>query len=603
MEEAIRKMFEILRDDPLNSKVCNDLFTLIMDYGKTNPKNAHAYNKVVRRVAVNALKTTREVDRWFEMYKKTLLYDAKEDFDCYMLFLEIDRKPEERFYQPRRKILKQAVDAMQSLVDDELDELFISMPPRIGKTSLLMFFVTWLIGRNSEKSNLYSAYSDTITSAFYDGVMEIITDPHTYNWGQVFSESLSDKNAQLEIINIGRRKRYPSLTCRSLYGTLNGACDCSGVLMSDDLIGGIEEALNKDRMIAAWSKVDNNLIPRAKEQAKILWVGTRWSIIDPAGIRMTLLLEDERFKGRRFRIINLPALDEKDESNFDYDYGVGFSTEFYHQRRASFEHNNDMASWMAQYMGEPIEREGTLFTPDGFRYYNGVLPEGEPDRKFMAIDPAFGGGDFVAGPIGYQYGQDIYIVDVVYSNEEKNRTQPMIAEKALKLGDYIEVSGVSGTVDTIGLLSITVHTLDNQMVRIPNSTIINSNLVNYSFYDKRRFVFDLPISYGSDMSVAMEAAREVAQKCVDDKIVLPDPAPAIFYDGFGDAVKLKLAVWFERARLVDTKNAVYMNTVEIFKKYGVVIPFTRYDISIVSDDKKPKLEKSPVRKSTRKSEI
>lgn len=179
----------------------------------------------------------------------------------------------------------------------------------------------------------------------------------------------------------------------------------------------------------------------------------------------------------------------------------------------------------------------------------------------------------------------------------------VIAEKALKLGDYIEVSGVSGTVDTIGLLSITVHTLDNQMVRIPNSTIINSNLVNYSFYDKRRFVFDLPISYGSDMSVAMEAAREVAQKCVDDKIVLSDPAPAIFYDGFGDAVKLKLAVWFERARLVDTKNAVYMNTVEIFKKYGVVIPFTRYDISIVSDEKKPSLEKSPAKKSTRKSEI
>ncbi len=172
----------------------------------------------------------------------------------------------------------------------------------------------------------------------------------------------------------------------------------------------------------------------------------------------------------------------------------------------------------------------------------------------------------------------------------------VIAEKALKLGDFIEVSGVSGTVDTIGLLSITVHTLDNQMIRIPNSTVINSNLINYSFYDKRRFVFDLPISYDSDMDSAMLAAKEVAAKCVADKVILEDPAPAVFYDGFGDAVKLKLAVWFERARLVDTKNAVYMNAVQIFKKYGVVIPFTRYDISIVSDKKTPAAKKPALEK-------
>ena len=164
----------------------------------------------------------------------------------------------------------------------------------------------------------------------------------------------------------------------------------------------------------------------------------------------------------------------------------------------------------------------------------------------------------------------------------------VIAEKALKLGDFIEVAGVSGTVDTIGLLSITVHTLDNQMIRIPNSTVINSNLVNYSYYDKRRFVFDLPVSYDSDMDIAMEAAKKVAEKCIADGVILADPAPAVFYDGFGDAVKLKLAVWFERARLVDTKNAVYTNTAKIFREHGVVIPFTHYDITIVPEKKNEK---------------
>lgn len=300
-------------------------------------------------------------------------------------------------------------------------------------TSLLLFFVTWIIGRDSEKSNLYSAYSDVITKAFYNGVLEIINDPATYKWHDVFPNSkIVSTNSQDETINIDRKKRYPSLTCRSLYGTLNGACDCNGFEISDDLIGGIEEALNKDRLVAAWSKVDNNLLPRAKETAKILWCGTRWSIIDPAGNRMNLLQNDERFKNRRYKIINLPALDENDESLFEYDYNVGFSTDYYRQRRASFERNNDSASWFAQYMGEPIEREGTLFTPDGFRYYNGVLPEAVPDRIFMAVDPAWGGGDFVASPVCYQYGEDIYVHDVVYDNGDKKITQPLIANKVLK---------------------------------------------------------------------------------------------------------------------------------------------------------------------------
>ena len=431
--EVLReKLLEKIKETPEEYQNYEDLFAIIRLMDDEDHEKALIWNVELKSMLLSMLPKADNIVKWFELYKYTLLFDAKRSFDSYLLYLEIDRRPSERFYQPRRKILKQAVDAIQDLVDDKLDELFISQPPRTGKTTLLVFLVTWLIGKDSERSNLYSAYSDYITNAFYSGVLEIITDPITYKWGDVFNEGISNKNAQLETLDIGRRKRYPSLTCRSLYGTLNGACDCSGMLISDDLIGGIEEALNKDRLVAAWSKVDNNLIPRAKEKAKLLWVGTRWSIADPAGVRMMMLEESPEFADRRYKVINLPALDENDESNFDYDYGVGFSTQFYRQRRASFEHNNDLASWSAQYQGEPIEREGTLFTPDGFRYYNGELPERVPDRKFMACDPAFGGGDFTASPIAYQYGNDIYIVDVVFSNEDKTKTQPEIAEKARK---------------------------------------------------------------------------------------------------------------------------------------------------------------------------
>ena len=429
----IAKIFQKIKKVPTDITAYEDLFSLCRNIEQEDFALAHSTNEALRKRISLAIKYRKNVEGFFELYKKTLLFDAPHFFDSYLLYLEINRKPEERFYQPRRRVLKRVVDALQKLTNDELDELFISMPPRVGKTTILMFFVTWLIGRKSEASNLYSAYSDTITKAFYNGVLEIINDPATYLWHDVFPNAkVVQTNSQDETINIDRRKRYPSLTCRSLYGTLNGACDCNGFEISDDLIGGIEEALNKDRLISAWSKVDNNLLPRAKEKAKILWCGTRWSMVDPAGVRMELLENDERFKNRRYEIINLSALDEDDESQFDYDYSVGFSTEYYRMRRASFERNNDMASWQAQYMGEPIERDGALFSPGEFRYYNGVLPDEEPDRVFMAVDPAFGGGDFVASPVCFQYGDDIYVHDVVYDSGDKRITQPLLAQAVIK---------------------------------------------------------------------------------------------------------------------------------------------------------------------------
>lgn len=433
LEDLAEKLIE-RGETKMDPSPIRDAFQIAVGIEPTESKKAHEISKNVRN-AVNRAIAKNGGKEFAEIMRLSLLFDAPVNYDAYLRYLEFNRPMNEKFYVPRRKVLLPLSNALQDLVDDNLDELFLSEPPRVGKTSMLMFFVTWIIGRWPEKANLYSAYSDIITNAFYNGCLEVINDPNTYLWHDVFRDSkIVRTNAQEEIIDIDRMKRYPSLTCRSLYGTLNGACDCNGILISDDLIGGIEEALNKDRLDAAWSKVDNNLIPRAKEQAKVLWCGTRWSINDPAGRRMEVLLHDEKFKSRRHRIINLPALNEDDESNFNYSYGVGFSTEYYHQRRASFEHNDDMASWLAQYQGEPIEREGVLFSPGNMRFYNGILPnEQDLVRVFMAVDIAFGGGDFTSAPVCYQYMDgSVYVHDVVYDNGDKKVTQPLLVEAVKK---------------------------------------------------------------------------------------------------------------------------------------------------------------------------
>ncbi len=486
-ESLIKKIkSEIKKTDKPAIGLYRDLYSVIREAEDSYYEYSHEQCRELKGMVQKRIKGagSDEVEELFEIYRACLLYDAPLSFDSYLLYLEIDRPAKERFYQPRRKQLKILVNALQDLADDRLDELFLSCPPRIGKTSILMFYATWILGRHPEQANLYSAYSDTITKAFYNGIMEILKDGITYHWKDVFPDRrIASTNAADETINIDRRKRYPSITCRSLYGTLNGACDCNGILMSDDLIGGIEEAVNKDRLKHAWDKVDNNLIPRAKENAKILWCGTRWSMIDPAGLRMELLENDERYKYRRYRIINIPALNEKDESNFDYDYGVGFSTDYYQQRRASFERNNDAPSWLAQYMGEPIEREGTVFSPSEFRYYNGVLPDTEPDRIFMAVDPAFGGGDFVAAPVCYQYDEDIYIADVVYNNGDKRVTQPLIVSKIKKHG--IQAVQIESSKSTEGYKEGIEELLRAEGIRV-NMTMKSANGQN----GKQQRIFD-----------------------------------------------------------------------------------------------------------------
>lgn len=427
LKQILPKVFEKCKKE-YSVSTFDDCFSVCVMAEKYDSDEAHRCNRIMRNHISKALKRDNaDLEALYGLYKKSLLFDAPVSFDAYMLYLEIDRPVDKQFYLPRRKQLKPVVEAIQDLMDDKLDELFLSMPPRVGKTTIILMAVTWIIGRTPERSNLYSAYSDTITKAFYNGILEIIEDNVTYKWKEIFPDyEKIVKSSEYETVNIGRPKRYPSITCRGIDGTLNGACDCDNLLIGDDLVGGYEQAINRDTLVKLWGKVNNNLIPRAKEQAKKLWMGTRWSILDPTGQRLNMIETDKTFASVRYRIITLPALDENGESNFNYLYGVGFTSEYYRQRRASFERTDDMASWLAQFQQQPIEREGTLFPSENFRYFNGELPDCEPDRIFMAVDPAFGGGDYVAAPVCFMYGDDIFVKDVVYSNADKSITQPLL---------------------------------------------------------------------------------------------------------------------------------------------------------------------------------
>lgn len=369
---------------------------------------------------------------------KCLIAESPYSLDSYFQALEYYRPLKEQFWLPRRKQLLPIVRELEKLIIyDQLDELFMSMPPRTGKTTLVEYTYTWIIGYKHEYSNLYVSFSGGVANSFFEGVKEIINDKFTYRWQEIFSDVAYDdrkmSNSKETYLDTGRKKRYHSLTCRSIDGTLNGSCDCRGLLVGDDLISGIEEALSESRLTAVWQKTDNDMLSRAKEHAKILWIGTRWSKKDPIGRRIETLTEQPEFAKRRVKIINIPALNDNDESNFDYLYGVGFSTEYFKQRRASFENAGDLASYLAMYQGQPIERSNLLFPADDLLYFDELPQDLQLHRIIAPVDVAWGGGDALSSPCMYVYKNptnkktyEIYVPQVIYDFGDKTKTQPKL---------------------------------------------------------------------------------------------------------------------------------------------------------------------------------
>lgn len=428
--QMIKKLQKIVKKNPSNYQAVEDLFEMLRIYESEDFEKAHLWNKDVRRITAQQVRAAGSNialgEKFYNLNKKSLLFDAKIDFDAYLQYVEFDREPEKRFYLPRRKEILSIVKALQDLEDDKLDLLSISMPPGTGKTTLGIFFLTWIMGKYPMQPNIASAHSSLLTRSFYDGVLSIITDPE-YLWADVFPNiKIAQTNSKEETIDLDKRKRFKTLTCRSIDGSLTGATRCERYLYADDLVSGIEEALSKDRLDNLWNKYTNDLKSRKKLGCKEIHIATRWSVHDVIG-----RLEQQYKDDPRAKFLAFPAINDEGESNFDYKYNVGFNTKYFLDMRDTL----DDISWKCLFMNEPIEREGLLFPEDELNFYNGVLPEGGLVRKYAACDVAWGGGDSLSMPIAYEYEDgSVYIPDVVFNKGDKTVTRPIVVGK---LADHL----------------------------------------------------------------------------------------------------------------------------------------------------------------------
>ena len=362
-------------------------------------------------------------EQYRQLYKKTLLLAAPHDFDSYCQYLEWNRSPSKRFYLPRRKQLKVVADALQELAEGKLKVLAISMPPGSGKTTIAIFFLTWLAGKNPDKPMLTGSHSNSFLRGVYDECLRIMNKDSEYLWHDVFpTYEIERTNAADLAIDLGTPKRFATLQFTSVGSGNAGKVRAEGLLYCDDLVSGIEQALSKERLDKLWELYSTDLRQRKIGDCVELLIGTRWSVHDVIGRLEVKHADDDQAK-----FIVMPALNENDESNFDYINGVGFTTEFYHDMRDTM----DDASWRALYMNQPIEREGLLYAENELRRYF-ELPDGEPDGVISICDTKDRGTDFAFMPVAYIYGNDYYIADCICDNALPNVVEPRIVNCLLK---------------------------------------------------------------------------------------------------------------------------------------------------------------------------
>lgn len=383
--------------------------------------------KLANKVRFLALRLCATGDiKYYDLYNKALLFLAQEhkDFDSYLLYVEKNRDPEDRYYQPRRNKIYWLVQKMQRLIDDELDILSISMPPGTGKTTLGEFFISFVMGHYPNTPNLMSSHSGFMTRMFYDAVLNIITS-NEYCWSDVFPDIVFEgNNAKEETINLGRWQPFKTLTCRPIRGSLTGVTRCEGFLYVDDLVSGIEEALSIERLDKLYGEYTTDLKSRKKKKAKEIHIATRWSVHDVIG-RLERMYEGNP----RAEFIAVPDIDpQTGKSNFDYDYDVGFDEKYFHDMEMSM----DDVSYRCLYKSDPIEREGILYHPTELQRYIGGLPDREPDSILAICDTKDTGTDYNFLGVFYQYGDRYYLEDLVFKNIDPGTLDELNSDMLVK---------------------------------------------------------------------------------------------------------------------------------------------------------------------------
>lgn len=430
------------------------------------------------------------LNQFYDVLKLESYYN----FESFMFYMERKRHWTKRFYFPRRKTLKVVVKDLEDLENGIIKFYGLSMPSRVGKSTICIFFLAWVALRRPNSHSAMGGHSGILAKGFYKELMNLFTtEEYTFSelfyfWNPEYAKKplVTDKSADEFTITLGNPDRFATVTCRGIDGTWTGAVDVSkdGYLYVDDLVRDREHSLSPMRMENTYQEYLNKMVDRKNDGARELMVGTLWNVLDPLERMRKQYENDPQYRFRR-----IPALDENDESNFAYEIN-GFSTAYYKDMREKL----DKAEWEAKFMQRPFVREGLLFPTDELRYFNGILPDGD-FRRIGVTDIAWGGGDSLSMPIGAEYDNgDVYIYDWVFNKGPKEVTIPLVVGRII--GNQIRQTRFEGNIGGDLYCQYVDEKLQAQDYKCsctsrkaPNKVEKLSKIIAYSGDIKRKFIF------------------------------------------------------------------------------------------------------------------
>ena len=400
------------------------------------------YTDYVKEISIRQFNLHEKDDtKWHDLYWEVTMDESFLFFESYLIYMEHKRPYEKQFYLPRSKTQKIVVNDLQTLEDSKTQKMYtLSEPPRVGKSTSMIFYGTWHILRHPLSHNAMCTHAGFLADHFYKEFLEIFTSEE-YCFQELYRafhpkmKFIEDKSAEKMTISFGTKGDFPTMTCRGIDGTWTGAVDISGgedwgLLFTDDLVRDRTHSMSPKRMNDTFAEYLGKCVDRKNEGAKECMIGTLWNVMDPIKRLEEMYGNDPRYVFRK-----IPALNENGESNFDYDV-KGFSTQYFEDEKNKLIKSGEEALWFAKYQQAPFVREGLLFPMDQLGFFNGIIPKDGKYRFVVNCDVAFGGGDSVSMPIGlHDLNNDIvYIIDWYFSSSGVGVTVPGVVDMIIKHG-------------------------------------------------------------------------------------------------------------------------------------------------------------------------
>lgn len=408
---------------PGDNGAYSDLFSLCREWETEDFSEAHKVNKELLALSADQVVRGGGV-KFYEQWRRCLLFEAPHDFDSFMTYIELDRKPEKRFYAPRKHYLRPMVQGFQDVLDGKLRLLTISMPKRAGKSQTGINFVNMISGKFPDRSTLMEGTGDDLVKSFYNGCLEYLTVPNEYLFYDVFPDArLVQTNADTKTVNLKSKSRFPTIMCRSIDARQVGLSEATNVLYLDDCVEGREEAKNRQRLDDKWEVISGDIMGRAIEGTPMVFTGTRYSLYDPIG----RVQEHAQREGWAWRAIEIPALDlVTDESNYEYEREGKkvFTTAYFREQRELL----SAEQFESEFQQQPFEAKGLLFNKEELNYFFELPKDRDPDTIIAVGDTAESGSDSTSMPVAKIYGSDVYIVDVVFDDSPAEVTKPECAK-------------------------------------------------------------------------------------------------------------------------------------------------------------------------------